>query len=154
MKRAWRCSVPVSYTHLHLDEVHQLGAVVGTKVVDCLTSLEEGPFALRQSGGLPFDGVLELCSQHQGREEVLDALNQNGGLHGYLGLERLEDLFDLQGEQADLVRQALVYQIAKEIGALAAVLEGKVDAVSYTHLDVYKRQTQDGHRLFPTVSGL
>lgn len=113
----------------HLDEVHQLGAVVGTKVVDCLTSLEEGPFALRQSGGLPFDGVLELCSQHQGREEVLDALNQNGGLHGYLGLERLEDLFDLQGEQADLVRQALVYQIAKEIGALTAVLEGKVDAV-------------------------
>ena len=49
----------------HLDEVLQLGAVVGTKVVVCLSSLEVGPFALLQSGGLPFDGVLELCSQHQ-----------------------------------------------------------------------------------------
>ena len=113
----------------HLDEVHQLGAVVGTKVVDCLSSADEGPFALYHSGGLPFDGVLELCSSHPQRQEVLKTLSVEGGLRGYLGLERLADLFTAQGEQAALVRDALVYQVAKEIGALAAVLAGQVDAI-------------------------
>jgi butyrate kinase len=113
----------------HLDEVHQLGAVVGTKVVDCLSSADEGPFALYHSGGLPFDGVLELCSSHPQRQEVLKTLSVEGGLRGYLGLERLADLLTAQGEQAALVRDALVYQVAKEIGALAAVLAGQVDAI-------------------------
>jgi butyrate kinase len=59
----------------------------------------------------------------------LKTLSVEGGLRGYLGLERLADLFTAQGEQAALVRDALVYQVAKEIGALAAVLAGQVDAI-------------------------
>lgn len=113
----------------HLAEVNQLGAVVGDSVVDCLTSADEGPFALTESGGLPFDSVLDLCQESQNREEVYQILISNGGLRGYLGLESLDDLYSGDSEEKALVREALVYQIAKEIGGLAAVLQGQIDAV-------------------------
>lgn len=113
----------------HLDQVHQLGALQGTTVVDALTSLDEGPFALRQSGALPFDSVLDLCMEAGGREEVLEVLHEQGGLFGYLGLDNLDDLWNLSGEVADAIREALIYQISKEIGALAAVLCGRVSSI-------------------------
>lgn len=113
----------------HLDTVNQLGAVVGTRVVDCLTSADEGPFALYHSGGLPFDGILRICDSAPQREQALQALTENGGLRGYLGLENIADFYSQRDEQSELIRQALVYQIAKEIGALAAALQGQVDAI-------------------------
>ncbi|MDI9484225.1 MAG: hypothetical protein QM372_01980 [Bacillota bacterium] len=113
----------------HLDEVHQFGALQGEAVADALTSFDEGPFALRHSGGLPFDSVLDLCMAADTREEVLELLHEQGGLAGYLGLDNLEDLWSCTGEKADAVREALVYQISKEIGALAAVLKGQVRSI-------------------------
>lgn len=112
----------------HLDEVNQLGAVVDGKVVDCLTSADEGPFALNQSGGLPFDGVLDLCSSAK-REEVLHSLREEGGLRGYLGINTLAELENEASEQRVLIEAALAYQVAKEVGALAAVLRGRPDAI-------------------------
>lgn len=113
----------------HLDEVHQLGAVAEDQVWDCLTSADEGPFALRHSGGLPFDGILDLCSAWRNREAALAEVVERGGLKGYLHVDRLADLYTQHGEGAELVRQALVYQTAKEIAALAVVLHGQVDAI-------------------------
>ncbi|HKM43792.1 MAG TPA: hypothetical protein VJZ70_07345 [Limnochordia bacterium] len=113
----------------HLDEEHQLAALCGLEVIEVLTSLDEGPFALRQSGGLPFDRVLDLCMEASNREEVLHTLHDCGGLFGYLGLENLEDLWTCRAEGADLIREAIVYQIGKEIGALATVLRGKVETI-------------------------
>lgn len=113
----------------HLDERHQLGALCGQEALDVLTSLDEGPFALRESGGLPFDRVLDLCMEGNSRDEVLHILQEKGGLAGYLGLKNLEELWICKAEGADLIREALIYQIAKEIGALATVLEGDVDSI-------------------------
>ena len=59
----------------------------------------------------------------------------DGGLFAYLGtrdLEEVERRMDAGDEQAAVVFEAMVYQIAKEAGAMAAVLEGKVDAVLLT----------------------
>jgi butyrate kinase len=113
----------------HLDEENHLGALFGTSVLEALTSFDEGPFALRQSGALPFDSVLDLCMSSDGKDEVLKILHEEGGLAGYLGLQNLEDLWACQGEKADAIREALVYQISKEIGALATVLKGKVHSI-------------------------
>ena len=113
----------------HLDQENQFGALIGTRLIDGLSSLDEGPFALRQSGGLPFDAVLDLCQVHQERQRTLRALHEEGGLRGYLGLESLEELWTKQDHKAELIRAALAYQISKEIGALAAALEGRIDAI-------------------------
>lgn len=113
----------------HLAEMNQLGAMVGGSVVDCLTSEDEGPFALTESGVLPFDRVLDLCEESGNREEAAEILTLHGGLKGYLGLESLAELFSGASEEKAQVREALVYQIAKEIGGLAAVLQGQVDAL-------------------------
>ena len=113
----------------HLDEENQLGALRGTNMLDSLTSFDEGPFALRQSGALPFDSVLDLCIAAGGREEALELLHGQGGLAGYLDLQNLEDLWACHGERADMIREALVYQISKEIGALATVLKGNVHTI-------------------------
>lgn len=113
----------------HLDEEIQLGALIGLSVVDVLQSLDEGPFALRQSGGLPFDSVLDLCMAHDEREQVLSVLHEKGGLSSYLGVQSLQEAWEERGEYADLIREALVYQIGKEIGALATVLKGQVDGI-------------------------
>jgi butyrate kinase len=39
---------------------------------------------------------------------------------------------DRGDQKAILIREAIAYQIAKEIGAMATVLEGKVDAIILT----------------------
>ena len=59
----------------------------------------------------------------------------SGGLSSYLGtkdLVEVERRIDAGEEQAAAVFGAMVYQIAKEAGAMAAVLRGKVDAVLLT----------------------
>jgi butyrate kinase len=58
-----------------------------------------------------------------------------GGLVGYLGTNdgRIVDKRINEGdEQAELILRALAYQISKEIGAMATVTSGKVDAIILT----------------------
>lgn len=113
----------------HLDAEHQMGVLVGTQAVDCLTSLDEGPFALNHSGSLPFDRVIDLCISSKERDRAFKTVDEDGGLKGYLGLPDLSELFSDDSDHAELIRNALVYQISKEIGAFATVLHGKVDSI-------------------------
>jgi butyrate kinase len=56
----------------------------------------------------------------------------SGGVSSYLGTKdwiEVERRIDSGDEKAAAVCEAMVYQIAKEAGAMAAVLRGKVDAV-------------------------
>jgi butyrate kinase len=59
----------------------------------------------------------------------------DGGLYAYLGTRDLKDVerrMDAGDREAAAVFEAMIYQIGKEAGAMAAVLEGKVDAVLVT----------------------
>jgi butyrate kinase len=59
----------------------------------------------------------------------------NGGLVAYLGTNNAEEVEKriLDGDaKAKEVFEAMAYQIAKEIGAMATVLKGKVDAIVIT----------------------
>jgi butyrate kinase len=58
-----------------------------------------------------------------------------GGLFAYLGtrdLKEVERRIDAGDAQAAAVFDAMTYQIAKEVGAMAAVLEGRADAIVLT----------------------
>ena len=68
-------------------------------------------------------------------KEVKKMIVGNGGFNAYLGTNDARDVdkMCLAGdEKAILVRNAFIYQLAKNIGAMSAVLEGKVDQIILT----------------------
>ncbi len=81
---------------------------------------------MQQTGGLPFDSVLDLCEKVGDRQKLLDKINLSGGFRGYLGELGFSSSTAVEEEQ---IWQAFSYQVAKEIGACAAVLEGRFDAI-------------------------
>jgi butyrate kinase len=97
-------------------------------------SIEEGPFGPDRTGSLPVRALIKLSSTMTAQE--LDRhLFGDGGLYAYLGtrdLIEVERRMDTGDQEAAAVFEAMIYQIAKEAGAMAAVLEGKVDAVLVT----------------------
>lgn len=113
------------------DEI-QLVALKDGQVIDSCHSLNEGPFGWQNSGGLPFDQVLEHCEKVNDATKVLSFLQSEGGVKSYLDLHSMEQLFAKNSPEISLIREALVYQISKEIGALATVLKGQQQAIIFT----------------------
>lgn len=96
----------------------------------------DGPMAPTRSSALPAKDVLDLCfSGRWNRQELHDRLTKNGGFVDHLGTSSLEEitLRIQQGDRyAQLVYRAFIHQLAKGIGAMAAVLNGQIDAVILT----------------------
>jgi butyrate kinase len=147
----------IAYDKLNLIVVHlgggiSIGAHKNGKVVDVNNALDgEGPFSPERSGGLPAGDLARLCFSGRFTEsEIIKMITGQGGLVAYLGtndghevLKRIEQ----NDQHAALVFKALAYQVAKEIGAMAAVLEGKVDAVILTG-----GLTAEGRYLVPWIT--
>ncbi|MGA9255823.1 MAG: butyrate kinase, partial [Candidatus Sulfotelmatobacter sp.] len=87
---------------------------------------EEGPFGIDRSGSLPVQQLIKICFSGVYTQDQLNQLVfGSGGLSSYLGtkdLVEVERRIDAGEEQAAAVFGAMVYQIAKEAGAMAAVL--------------------------------
>ena len=65
----------------------------------------------------------------------MKSLVGEGGLVGYLGTNDallVEKRIAAGDEKAKLIYEAMAYQIAKEIGSAATVLEGRIDAIILT----------------------
>jgi butyrate kinase len=88
---------------------------------------------MTRTGGLPVGQVIDLCySGKYTREEMRKLVTEQGGIQAYLGTKSLNQvlsMIDEGDEQATFIMDAMAYQIAKEIGSMATVLEGKVDAI-------------------------
>lgn len=123
------CLATSSFIAAHLDEEIYIGVLEAAKVVDAVTSADDGPFAICQAGGLPFDHVMDLCVSTADRKRTLRILAEESGLKAYLGDKSMGDIFLDESEYASLLKEALVYQIAKDMGAFATVLKGKVDRI-------------------------
>lgn len=130
------------YESLSLIVVHMGGGItVGAhhqgRVVDVNNGLNgDGPFAPERSGSLPVVGVLQLLEEGLHTIPELKALiARQGGIYSYLGtvdLRQVEARTAAGDERAGLVCDAMVYQVAKEIGGLAAALDGAVDGIVLT----------------------
>ena len=105
-------------------------------MIDVTNSREEGAFSTERAGGVPAMQLVDLCfSGKYTRKQVEELLFRDGGLYSYLGTKDLEEVERriMSGEtEARIVYEAMVYQIAKEIGAMATVLSGNVDALLVT----------------------
>ncbi|MDS9471120.1 butyrate kinase [Sporosarcina pasteurii] len=140
--RRYANEVNQSYDQLRLIVTHMgggitVGAHIGGKVVDVNNGLHgDGPFSPERAGSVPIGDLVELCfSGRYFRKDVMKSLVGEGGLVGYLGTNdavQVEERIVSGDEDAKLIYDAMAYQIAKEIGSAATVLEGDVDAIILT----------------------
>jgi butyrate kinase len=106
------------------------------RMVDVNGAEEEGPFSPARSAGLPSLSLVKLVySGRYTEKEMLGRMVGNGGLYAHLGtrdVREAERRAAAGDAQAALVLKAMAYKVAKEIGAMAAVLAGQVDRVIIT----------------------
>lgn len=130
----------VKYEDLQLLVVHaggggiSVGAHKNGRVVDVNQAFDgDGPFAMERSGTLPAGDLVKLCfSGEYSREEIMEMITAKGGLSGYLGtnsISVIEKRLAEGDEKAAFIMYAMAYQLAKEIGGMCTVLEGRPDAI-------------------------
>jgi butyrate kinase len=136
------------YNAVNLVVVHLGGGISVTahrqgRMVDVNQALDgTGPFAPERAGGLPVGDVVRMCygaSPYEGLaltyEQMFRKLAGEGGLVAHLGTNsavEVERRIEAGDTHARLIYEAMAYQIAKEIGAMATVLKGKVEAIVIT----------------------
>lgn len=140
--RIYAASINRRYEDLNLVIAHMGGGVsVGAHkkghVVDVNNALNgDGPFSPERSGGLPAGQLADLCfSGRYTHPEIMTMITGRGGMMAYLGTNDFIEvcrLSDGGDSRAVLIRDAFTYQVGKEIGAMAAVLVGEVDAIILT----------------------
>ena len=112
--------------------VHKKGRIVD--VNNCLDG--DGPFSPERAGGLPVGSLIDMCfSGKYTKEEIRKKIVGGGGLVAYLGTNdgrEVKRRIQEGDKYAELIYQAMAYQVSKEIGAGATVLKGDVDAIILT----------------------
>jgi butyrate kinase len=105
------------------------------RMVD-IVSDDEGPFSPERSGGLPLFQLIEMATSGKyDYNSLMKKVKSQGGLMSYFGTanaKEVEEMIAAGDEKAKLVYQAMAYNIAKNIGKLAAAAEGRVDAILLT----------------------
>ena len=121
----------------HLGGGITVAAVRGGKIVDNnIALLGGGPFTPQRAGDLPLGELIDLC--YSGRfthQEMIAELTTRGGLRSYLGTDRMEEIEQrIAGgdRQARLVVDAMIYQVAKEIGKAFVAAGCDVEAIVLT----------------------
>jgi butyrate kinase len=107
------------------------------KIVDANNANDGGPFSPQRAGSLPITQLVKLAysGQYKTEKDLIYKLTREAGLLGFLGTDNGKEIINRINngdEKAKEVFQAMGYQIAKEIGAMATVLHGKVDAIIIT----------------------
>jgi butyrate kinase len=120
----------------HLGSGISVSAHRDGRMVDATNSREEGPFSTERAGTVPTIRLVErVLGDQLGLTEAERLLFGEGGIHSYLGTRDLREVERRIGDGDDharLVLDAMLYQVRKEAGAMAAVLHGRVDAVLVT----------------------
>lgn len=106
------------------------------KIVDVSGADDGGPFSPERTGGLPVGELIKMCySGKYTYAEMRKKVLGKSGIVGYLGTNDVRDVvakIESGDKYADLVFDAMAYQIAKEISAMSTVLKGEVDAIVLT----------------------
>ena len=142
MARRYAKSVGRKYEDLNLIIVHMGG---GTscgchshgRMIDVFGAFNgDGAFSPERANGIPALSLVNMCfSGKYTYAEMKKKVIGGGGFNAYLGTNDARDVDKMcaeGNEKAILVRDAFIYQIAKNIGAMAAVLNGKVDQIILT----------------------
>lgn len=140
--RRFAKSIGKNYDEVNLVVAHlgggvSIGAHKKGRVVDVNNALDgDGPFSPERAGTLPAGQFMKLVlSGKMTVDELKKRLKGNGGIVAYLSTNdarEVEKLIDEGDKKAALIYEAMAYQVAKEIGAAATVLNCDVDAIILT----------------------
>ena len=140
-----------AYDSLNLIVVHMGGGVsVGAhekgRVIDVFNALDgDGAFSPERAGAVPGGALGKMCfSGKYSEKDVYKKLVGNGGFNAYLGTNDARIVTQRANDgdaEAKMVLDAFHYQVAKDIGSMACVLEGKVDKIILTGGIAYNKLT-------------
>ncbi len=140
--RIYAKSVGRKYEELNLVVVHLGGGISVSahragRVIDTNNALNgDGPIAPERAGTLPANSLVDLCfSGRYTREQLQKLLAGKGGMVAQMGTNSMLDISNRMqagDEKATLMLNTMCYNVAKNIGAMATVLEGRVDAIILT----------------------
>ncbi len=143
----------VAYDSLNLIVVHMGGGVsVGAhekgKVIDVFNALDgDGAFSPERAGAVPSGALIKMCfSGEYTEKEVYKKIVGNGGFNAYLNTNDMREVNKIVEEgnkEAEVIREAFILQVAKDIGSMACVLSGKVDQILITGGIAYNKYVTD-----------
>jgi butyrate kinase len=132
----------VPYEELNLIVAHLGGGISVAahqkgRVIDVNNALDgDGPMSPERSGTVPLGPLYKMCYSGEYTLDQIKRMNYGkGGLVAYLGTNDARQVVERiksGDEKAKLVYDAMIYQIAKEIGATATVLKGQFDYIVIT----------------------
>ena len=140
MARAAAKTLGRRYEELNLIVVHMGGGVSVAahekgRAVDVYNVRDEGAFSMDRGGSLPVTQMIDYCFSGISKAEAKRTLMLQSGLYSYLetrDFREVESRMNNGDAQAKLVAEAMVYQLCKDMGAMAAVLSYDVDAIVLT----------------------
>lgn len=101
-----------------------------------MISDDEGPFSPDRSGRVPCIALIEECyANNFSLYDMKKKIRGKGGIYSYLNtndLRKVEEMISDGDKYAEIVYDAMVYQMAKAIGEMATVVDGDVDAIIVT----------------------
>ena len=116
------------------DFKFEISADSETMVVKYVGSGGDGAFTPTRIGSVPVLKLLDYIEEN-GFEKVRTMCSRSGGFVSYFGTSDFKKVYALvqkKDPKATLVYEAMIYQICKQIGAMAVVLKGKVDGILLT----------------------
>lgn len=126
----------VNLIMIHLGSGITVSAHKKGRMVDITNSMEEGPFSSERAGTVPCMKLARVCfSGKYTFEQVQKMLFGEGGIYAYVGLKDFREVMEkvrAGDEKTKEVVDAMIYQIAKDTGAMATVLEGRIDGIVIT----------------------
>ncbi len=120
----------------HLGSGISIAPLRRGRMIDVNNAASGGPFSPERAGGLPLVEMLDFMEQHGIEPEAMKKIVlKESGLQSYLGTNDFRSVVEraqgAEGKAREAV-EAMAYQVAKEIGAMATVLLGAVNAIVYT----------------------
>ncbi len=117
----------------HLGGGISICPLKGGRIIDVNDASSSGPFSPERTGELPLQQFIKLCfSGEYTQDQMRKLIMGEGGLTAYLKTNsavEVEKRIEQGDEKAKEVYEAMAYQIAKEIGAMATVIKGDVRAI-------------------------
>ncbi len=140
-----------AYEDCNLIVVHLGGGVSVAahekgRCVDVYNVKDEGAMGLDRGGSLPVNAVINLCFSGITKKEAKKMLGIESGAYSYVGTKDFREISQkaMAGEpEFKMIFDALAYQLAKDIGAMAAVMRYRIDAIVYTGGMAYSKEFTD-----------
>ena len=153
VSRRYASTVGRSYEDLNLIVAHIGGGISVSahrkgRVIDVNNALDgEGPFSTERAGTLPCGQLVDICfSGKYSKQQIMKMIHGRGGMIAYIGNN---DMITISAEAERGVEpyktllDAMIYTIAKQIGAMYVAMQGKVDCIILTGGIAHSRYCMD-----------